>query len=123
VQETPNYVQMVCFHLVAQGCRHVTEERIKEALKDIVKQNNYAYQALLSTLTPTQHRALRLVANEGTQIYAKDKLAKYEISSGPALASAIKALKDKGILDQDPSLRAAVAFEDPLLAIWLASSF
>lgn len=44
-------------------------------------------------------------------------MAKYEISSGPALASAIKSLKDKGILDEESSGRGTVIFDDPLFAI------
>ena len=62
VQETPNYVQMVCFHLVALGKSAITIDEVNEALKIVVQQNAYAYQTLLSTLTPTQQRTLRLAA-------------------------------------------------------------
>lgn len=123
VQDTPNYVQMVCFHLVALGRNDITEDEVNSALKIVVQQNAYAYQTLLSTLTPTQQRTLRLAAMEGKQIYAKEYLKKYEISSGAALSSAIKALKDKEILDEEPAARGTVIFDDPLFAIWLKTSF
>ncbi len=123
VQDTPNYVQMVCFHLVALGKNNITIEEVNEALKIVVQQNAYAYQTLLRTLTPTQQRALRLAAKEGKQIFAKELLAKYEISSGAALSSAIKALKDKEILDEEYAGRGTVIFDDPLFAIWLTTSF
>lgn len=123
VQDTPNYVQMVCFHLVASGKNPVTVDEVNGALKTVVQQNAYAYQTLLSTLTPTQQRTLRLAAKEGKQIFAKELLTKYEISSGAALSSAIKSLKDKEILDEEGAGKGTVIFDDPLFAIWLKTSF
>jgi len=123
VQDTPNYVQMVCFHLVALGKSDITIEEVNAALKSVIQQNAYAYQTLLSTLTPTQQRTLRLAAKEGKQIFAKECLAKYEIASGAALSSAIKSLKDKEILDEEGAGRGTVVFDDPLFAIWLKNSF
>lgn len=123
VQNTPNYVQMICFHLVALGKRNITIKEVNEALKIVVGQNAYAYQTLLSTLTPTQQRTLRLAAIEGKQIFAKELLSKYEIASGAALSSAIKALKEKNILDEEGAGKGSVVFDDPLFAIWLKSSF
>ena len=123
VQDTPNYVQMVCFHLVAHGKNVITVEEVNNALKIVVQQNAYAYQTLLSTLTPTQQRTLRLAAKEGKQIFTKESLTKYEVSSGAALSSAIKSLKDKEILDEEGAGRGTVIFDDPLFAIWLKTSF
>lgn len=123
VQDTPNYVQMVCFHLVALGKNNITIEEVNNALKIVVQQNAYAYQTLLSTLTSTQQRTLRLAAKEGKQIFAKEFLSKYEISSGAALSSAIKSLKEKEILDEEGAGRGTVIFDDPLFAIWLRTSF
>lgn len=123
VQDTPNYVQMVCFHLVALGKNDITVTEVNEALKIVVQQNAYAYQTLLGTLTPTQQRTLRLAAKEGKQIFAKELLKKYEIASGAALSSAIKSLKDKEILDEEGTGKGTVIFDDPLFAIWLKTSF
>ncbi|MGA8164373.1 MAG: AAA family ATPase [Waddliaceae bacterium] len=123
VQDTPNYVQMVCFHLVALGINQVANEEVEKALNIVVRQNAYAYQTLLASLTPTQQRTLRLAATEGKQIFAKEHLAKYEISSSPALSSAIKSLKDKEILDEEGASRGTVIFDDPLFAIWLRFKF
>ncbi len=119
VQDTPNYVQMVCFHLVAEGKTHVTTKEVENTLRTVVRQNAYAYQTLLNSLTLTQQRALRLAAREEKTLFAKDLLSKYEISSAPALASAIKSLKDKGILDEQGSGKGMVTFDDPLFSIWL----
>jgi len=119
VQDTPNYVQMVCFHLVARGIKHISKEEIKHTLATIVRQNSYAYQTLLHALTPTQQRALRLAAQQGQHLFSKEQLLDYEIPSAPALASALKALKEKGLLDNAATGKGTVVFDDPLLAIWL----
>jgi hypothetical protein len=122
VQDTPNYVQMACFHLVAQGVAAVNERAIREVLRTIVKQNAYAYQTLMNTLTASQQRALRLCAIEQENVYSRELLGKYEIPSGPALAASIKALKQKQILDEGTA-RGKVMFDDPLFSIWLAMEF
>lgn len=123
VKDTPNYVQMICFHLVALGVRRVDVKEIDRALEVVVQKNAYAYQTLLRALTPIQQRVLRLSAIEEKQIFAKELLQKYEIPSGATLASAIKLLKEKEILDEEREGRGTVAFDDPLFAIWLKSEF
>lgn len=122
VQNTPNYVQMVCFHLVAQGIDHVKQKDVEAALKTVTRQNSYAYQTLLASLSPLQQRALRLAAKEGQQVYAKEILDKYEVSSPAALASSFKALRNKQILDEATG-RGIVVFDDPLFAYWLREEF
>lgn len=123
VQDTPNYVQMVCFHLVASGKNNITIDEVNAALKTVVQQNAYAYQTLLSTLTPTQQRTLRLAAKEEKQIYTQEYLTRYEIVSSAALSSALKSLKEKEILDEEGAGRGTVIFDDPLFAIWLKNAF
>jgi hypothetical protein len=122
VQETPNYVQMACFHLVAQGVDKVDQEKIHEVLRTIVKQNAYSYQTLLNSLPLLQQRSLRLAAVESEGIFSKELLGKYEIPNGPALASSIKSLKRKQILDEGTA-KGKVNFDDPLFAIWLRTEF
>jgi AAA+ ATPase superfamily predicted ATPase len=122
VQNTPNYLQMACFHLVAMGVDRVGLSEIRAVLRTIVSQNAYAYQTLLNTLTAVQQRSLRLAAKVGSQVFAKDVLERYEISSAASMASAIKTLKEKEILDEG-SARGVVIFDDPLFAIWLREEF
>lgn len=123
VQDTPNYVQMVCFHLVALARTTVKVVDVEEILKTVAKQNAYAYQTLLNSLTLAQQRALRLAANECQSLFQKELLVKYEISSAPALHNSIKALKVKGILDEEGTSKGKVLFDDPLFAYWLRISF
>ena len=123
VQDTPNYIQMVCFHLVAAGYKKIMSQDVKDVLRKVVRQNAYAYQTLLNSLSSLQQRALRLAAKEEKQVFAKELLQKYEIPSAPALSSSIKALKEKGILDEEGTGRGTVIFDDPLFAIWLREFF
>lgn len=123
VQDTPNYVQMVCFHLVARARTQVDSADVEEVLDTVARQNAYAYQTLLNSLTLAQQRVLRLAANEGRSLFQKDLLVKYEIASAPALHNSIKALKVKGILDEEGTLKGRVLFDDPLFAYWLRKSF
>lgn len=122
VQDTPNYVQMVCFHLVAQARSTINSKDVQEVLETVARQNAYAYQTLLNSLTLAQQRVLRLAANEKRALFQKDLLVKYEIKSPPALYSSIKALKAKGILDEEGAGRGKVLFDDPLFAYWLRMS-
>lgn len=123
VQDTPNYVQMICFHHVASGHSKIDSQDVKNVLKTVVRQNAYAYQTLMNSLPLLQQRVLRLAAKENKQVFAKELLNKYEIQSGAALASSINALKAKGILDEEGTTRGIVIFDDPLFAIWLQQSF
>lgn len=122
VQNTPKYMQMACFHLVAMGVERVSLEEISKVLRVMVSQNAYAYQTLLNTLTHIQQRTLRLAAKVGSQIFSKEVLDRFEIPSGAALASSIRSLKTKQILDEG-SARGVVVFDDPLFAIWLRMEF
>lgn len=123
VQDTPNYVQMVCFQLVAQARNAIEVCDIDEVLETVTRQNAYAYQTLLNSLTLPQQRALRLAANKRRSLFQKEFLAEYEITSSAALHSSINALKAKGILDEEGTTRGSVVFDDPLFAYWIRLSF
>lgn len=119
VQNTPNYVQMVCFHLVADARTNIDSKDVEEVLETVARQNAYAYQTLLNSLTLAQQRVLRLAANEKQSLFQKNFLIKYEIKSPAALSSSIKALKEKGVLDEEGTGKGKVLFDDPLFAYWL----
>lgn len=123
VQNTPNYVQMVCFQLVSQAYSSVGIKEVEEVLEMVARQNAYAYQTILNSLTLAQQRALRPAANEKQSIFHKELLIKYEIKTAPALHSTIKALKTKGILDEEGSGKGSMLFDDPLFAFWLRLCF
>lgn len=123
VQNTPNYVQMVCFHLVALAKERIGVPEVEEVLETVAKQNAYAYQTLLNSLPLAQQRALRLAANERSSLFQKEHLVSYEIASAPALHNSVKALKSKGILDEEGTGKGLVLFDDPLFAYWLRISF
>lgn len=107
----------------AQARTSVDIRDVEEVLDSVARQNAYAYQTLLNSLTLAQQRALRLAANEKSSLFQKDFLVKYEIASAPGLHNSIKALKGKGILDEEGTGKGRVLFDDPLFAYWLRMSF
>src|SRR5262249_6366741 len=123
VNDSPNYVQMICFHLVATGHRLVDRQHIDVTLHRVVAQNAYSYETHLHNLSPVQQRVLRMVAIETEGYFSEIMLKKYEISSTAHVTNAINALKKKNILDQESVGRGRVAFDDPLFRIWLRSRF
>ncbi len=122
VDDTPNYVQMACFHLVAHEIKNIDPAAIDQALRKITAQNSYPYQTILNSLSPIQQRVLRLAACEEKSIYTKEILAKYEIKTGAHVSQAIKSLVSKQILDESTG-RGVVIFDDPLFKIWLRNEF
>lgn len=123
VNESPNYVQMVCYHLVAMGCDDITKTDIDTAISNIVPQNAYSYDTHLQNLSSVQQRVLRMLALEEEGYFSETMLQRYEINSTAHVTNAIHALKKKNILDQETSGRGKVAFDDPLFRLWLRYRF
>lgn len=119
VNDSTNYVQMVCFHLVAMDCKSVDRPMIDSVLANIVTQNAYSYETHLHNLSAAQQRVLRMVALEEDGYYSEPMLRRYEINSGAHVTAAINALKRKNILDQEAPGRGRVAFDDPLFKLWI----
>lgn len=122
VDDTPNYVQMACFHLVTDEIKKIDPAAIDAVLRRITAQNSYPYQTILNSLSPIQQRVLRLAACEGKAIYTKEILEKYEIKTGAHVSQAIKSLVSKQILDESTG-KGVVIFDDPLFKIWLRNEF
>lgn len=122
VDDTPNYVQMACFHLVADEVKKIDKTEVEKVLNRITSQNSYAYQTILNSLTPVQQRFLRLAACEEKSIFTKEALNRYEIKSAAHVSQAIKSLVAKQIIDESTK-KGVVVFDDPLFAIWLKNEF
>ncbi|MES2984211.1 MAG: hypothetical protein V4735_03385 [Pseudomonadota bacterium] len=119
VNDSTNYVQMVCFHLVAMDCGTVDKTLIDTVLANIVTQNAYSYETHLHNLSPAQQRVLRMLALEDEGYYSEPLLKRYEINSTAHVTNAINALKRKNILDQEAAGRGRVSFDDPLFKLWI----
>lgn len=120
VYDTPNYVQQVCYHIVTQGAEKVTMDDVRDALRIVVSQSAFPFESIYNSLTLFQQRALRLCANEDKALFSQEFIDKYQIPSAPTLATSIKSLKQRGILDQTPK-PGQVKFEDPLFKLWVKS--
>ena len=123
VADSPNYVQMVCYHLVAMGCDVADKHMIDTALINVTMQNAYSYETHLHNLSPHQQRVLRMLALEEEGYFSEVLLRQYEIASTAYVTNAIHALKKKNILDQEAPGRGRVSFDDPLFKLWLRHKF
>lgn len=122
VEDTPNYVQMACFHIVADGAKKLDKLVVDKILKTMVNQNAYAYQTMMKSLSVNQQRVLRMAAKIKEGVFTKEVILQFEIPSPQHVAQAIKALKEKQILDEETG-KGKVIFDDPLFAIWLNLEF
>lgn len=120
VYDTPNYIQQACYHIAAQDIEKVDISEVRSALRVIVSQSAFPFESLHNSLTLFQQRALRLCANEDKALFSKEFINKYQIPSAPTLATSIKSLKQRGILDPTPN-PGQVKFEDPLFKLWIKS--
>jgi AAA+ ATPase superfamily predicted ATPase len=118
MSNTANYVQMVCFHLVAIGHKKINREIIDTVIDQVVLQNAYAYQTILKSLPINQQRVLRMSAKIKEGVYTKDIIKEFEVASPQHVAQAIKSLKEKQILDEETA-RGRIVFDDPLFELWL----
>lgn len=123
VNDSPNYVQMACFHLVATGQQQIDRTAIDTILAKIALQNAYSYETHLHNLSPVQQRVLRMAAIEEEGYFSEPLLRQYEISTTAHVTNAFNALKKKNILDQDTPGRGRVSFDDPLFRLWLRIKF
>ncbi|NQY74304.1 MAG: AAA family ATPase [Candidatus Margulisbacteria bacterium] len=119
VEDTPHYVQEVCFHLVSHGIKSITHESVDDVINIISSQSSYTYESLLNILTPTQIKILRMLVLEGRISYSKYVRNKYELKSASYIQSGIKSLVDKQIIEKDPGTR-DISFDDPMFKIWLS---
>ena len=122
VDDSPYYVQMVGFHLVAQGLEKVSPSNIDETIDLISMQSSYSYEALLNALTPSQIRFLRMLADHGKPKWNKQDLKRYEFKSGSNIQSAARSLVEKQILEKNPITKTFI-FDDPLFKVWLTKKF
>ncbi len=73
LQDSPNYVQMVCFHLATQARTTVTIQDMDEALESVAHRNTYAYQQLLASLTLAQQRVLQIATKKKKTLLEKGR--------------------------------------------------
>lgn len=123
VNDSTNYVQMICFHLVAMDCSVVDKVSVDEVLSNIITQNAYSYETHVHNLSAAQQRVLRMLALEDEGYFSETMLKRYEINSAAHVTTAINALKKKNILDQEAPGRGRVAFDDPLFKLWFRYRF
>lgn len=120
---SPNYAQMIAFHLVADPSDHpVSEEDIDRVLDDLCQLNGYTYKALFDSLSLNAQKTVRLAAMYPDKSpFSQEILREYGMS-GSAVQAAIRNLVNKRVLD-DSTSGGNLLFDDPLFFRWIQKSF
>lgn len=116
---SPNYAQMIAFHLVADPPEgSVGADDIDQVLDALCQLNGYTYMTLYDSLGANAQRLLRLVAkNPGQSPFRQELMAAFELKTS-GVQSAIRSLINRHILD-DTTSGGNVYFDDPLFSRWL----
>ncbi|MFH0800653.1 MAG: ATP-binding protein [Pseudomonadota bacterium] len=116
---SPNYAQMIAFHLVADPPEgNVSVDDIERVLDALCQLNGYTYMTLYDSLGANAQRLLRLVAkNPGQSPFRQELMATFDLRTS-GVQSAIRSLINRHILD-DTTSGGNVYFDDPLFSRWL----
>ena len=120
---SPNYAQMIAFHLVADppdGAVGIDD--IGRVLEALCQLNGYTYMTLYDSLGSNAQRLLRLVAKNPDQSPFRQELMSMFGLTTSGVQSAIRSLINRHILD-DTTSGGNVYFDDPLFAKWLEKRF
>lgn len=123
VDSSPNYAQMVAFHLVADPPDGEVETNDVDCVLDtLCRSNSYTYMTLYDSLSANAQRTVRLIAmNPGKSPFSQDTAHKFGLTNS-AVQSAIKSLVNKHVFD-DTTSGGNVVFDDPLFLRWIQKSF
>jgi hypothetical protein len=113
----PAYVQEFFFWLWDE--RKVTKELIDGVERRIIERQIAEFSAAWEALTINQRRALKLVASSVSgNLFTSDKLSMHGFRTASQLATALKGLVNKGLLDRNGEY----SVYDPLFRRWLQQS-
>ena len=120
---SPNYAQMIAFHLVADPPEgNVGIDDIERVLDALCQLNGYTYMTLYDSLGANAQRLLRLVARNPDQSpFRQELMAAFGLKTS-GVQSAIRSLINRHILD-DTTSGGKVYFDDPLFSRWLKTRF
>lgn len=123
VDWSPNYAQMIAFHLVADPpVGDVSVDDIDRVLDTLCQLNGYMYMTLYDSLSANAQRVVRLVArHQGLSPFRQELMALFGLTSS-AVQSAIKSLVNRHVLD-DTTIGGTIVFDDPLFLRWIQKRF
>ena len=116
------YIQKIMNQIYGKSDRVIDEALVKEAINDIIKENEYYYQSLLDRFRNGQVKLLKAVAIEGkvSEITAGSFISKYELKAASSVKSALQRLLDDEILYKSEN---GYIVYDRFFGKWIASTF
>ena len=115
-------IQKILNQIYGKGDRVIDETLVKEAIIDIIRENEYYYQSLLGRYKNGQVKLLKAVALEGivTEITAGAFISRYELKAASSVKSALQRLLDDEILYKTD--RGYIVY-DRFFGQWIASIY
>lgn len=117
VELHPYYVQQYAFHVWELTEEQVTTLVLFAALETMLDRNSLFFEREFEQLSKLQiYVSKAIAAGYQDKLMTKQVIKQFDLSSSAAVASALKALEKKEIIDR---FTAKVEFVDPLFGIWL----
>ena len=116
----PYYAQQLAQMAWLRTEEECDSETVELAHRDLVRQLSLLFQNLTETLTTQQVNYLRALIAGETALTSADVLHRYRISSSTSAVRSKAALIKNDILDDTAN---GLAFQDPLYAFWLRTSY
>ena len=118
------YVQMVMnelFALTSYG-EHCPQDRVQEAIDNVILAQESQYKELLSLIPPKQKQVLQAVAREGraSGITSAAFIRRYQLPSASSIQSAVKGLLEKEIITTDEG---TYRIYDYFFSYWMAHKY
>ena len=116
------YTQQLCHTIFADGGRHIGISEVKAACEQLMQQGEAIYLQYRQMLTVKQWSYLIAVAKEGTvsQITAAGFLSRHKLGSASTSQRLADALCDKGLLNDDISVKETTySVNDVFFSHWL----
>lgn len=113
------YIQNILNRLYSYGTK-INEELVKYAVNEVVRENSYIYESLLSAYPRSCTSLLKAISKEGCvkEINAGSFISKYNLKTPSSVSSALKKLIDKELVYK--SDKGYIVY-DRFMNIWLRS--
>lgn len=111
------YLQQLCFFVWNSTVIEVTEEILRQSIKQVININTPMFQSDVESMTPSQKELLRAVCHGERQLSSASVRERYRLGNPNTFNKNKKILIDKDIIElrDDGSL----TIVDPMFKIWL----
>lgn len=113
----PYYTQQLChelWNISTKGA--ITKEDLEEAIKNVLRNQSYAYELIWDSLRGKQKSLILGIALGERNLYSIEFIRKYNLNSPPFVQKALKTLEDKQLVEKKED---RYVIEDVFFGEWL----